>query len=150
MCETCCISVYMCLPVVDSSQALVDSAWESSISGTLEQDVQETRKMVSALQVHVQSGSVWFSWIFWSVYNVYFFCFSVRMTYLCLYIDIRVLLGIVSVFSAETCILFNSQQGATPLFAERRALKKINLLLTSFVTSVKFFTNEFTVSNTSL
>lgn len=42
----------MCLCVAESSHVIVETAWEDSVSETLEKEVQETRKMVSALQVH--------------------------------------------------------------------------------------------------
>ncbi|XP_069366108.1 dixin isoform X6 [Paralichthys olivaceus] len=42
----------------ESSHAVVETAWEDSLSETLENDVQETRKMVSALQALLLHGSL--------------------------------------------------------------------------------------------
>ncbi|KAM6907602.1 dixin-like [Xenentodon cancila] len=42
----------------ESSNFVVESAWEESFSETLEKDVQEARKMVSALQVLLLNGSL--------------------------------------------------------------------------------------------
>ncbi|CAM9217402.1 unnamed protein product [Lampetra planeri] len=43
---------------VESSHGLVESAWEDSVGETLEKEVQETRKMVSALQALLLDGSL--------------------------------------------------------------------------------------------
>ncbi|XP_053297819.1 dixin isoform X3 [Pleuronectes platessa] len=43
---------------VESSHAVVETAWEDSLNETLENDVQETRKMVSALQALLLHGSL--------------------------------------------------------------------------------------------
>ncbi|XP_047463713.1 dixin-like isoform X2 [Mugil cephalus] len=43
---------------VESSQAVVQTTWEDSLTETLEKEVQETRKMVSALQALLLSGSL--------------------------------------------------------------------------------------------
>lgn len=44
----CC--VYVC--VAESSHVAVETAWENSLTETLEREVQDARKMVSVLQVH--------------------------------------------------------------------------------------------------
>lgn len=43
------LSVFVC--VAESSNGAVDVAWDSSLNDALEKEVQDTRKMVSALQV---------------------------------------------------------------------------------------------------
>lgn len=43
------LCVFVC--VAESSNGAVDVAWDSSLNDTLEKEVQDTRKMVSALQV---------------------------------------------------------------------------------------------------
>ena len=50
------LCVYICVHSVESSHAVVETAWEDSLNETLENDVQETRKMVSALQVNDNCG----------------------------------------------------------------------------------------------
>lgn len=42
----------MCVRTAESSNVAVDLTWENSLSEALEKEVQDTRKMVSALQVH--------------------------------------------------------------------------------------------------
>lgn len=42
----------VCARVAESPHAVAETAWEDSLSETLEKEVQDTRKMVSALQVH--------------------------------------------------------------------------------------------------
>lgn len=49
LCNTCYACVYV--HVVESINAVAQTALEDSLSETLEKEVQETRKMVSALQV---------------------------------------------------------------------------------------------------
>lgn len=39
------------MPEVETSVGAAEATWEDSISETLEKEVEETRKMVSALQV---------------------------------------------------------------------------------------------------
>lgn len=41
----------VCVHVAKSSHIVVETTWEDSLSEALEKEVQETRKMVSALQV---------------------------------------------------------------------------------------------------
>ena len=41
----------VCVCEAEASRAAVETAWEDSLTDTLEMEVQETRKMVSALQV---------------------------------------------------------------------------------------------------
>lgn len=43
------VCVFVC--VTESSNGAVDVAWDSSLNDALEKEVQDTRKMVSALQV---------------------------------------------------------------------------------------------------
>lgn len=53
MCVTlCCMCIYICVHIAESSHIVVETAWEDSLSEALEKEVQETRKMVSALQVY--------------------------------------------------------------------------------------------------
>lgn len=61
--------MFICVHVAESSHDVVETAWEDSLSETLEKDVQETRKMVSALQVHTYHTEV-------EVLSVYFVFFS--------------------------------------------------------------------------
>lgn len=49
---------YICVHVAESCRVVVETAWEDSLSETLETEVQETRKMVSALQVII--SMLWF------------------------------------------------------------------------------------------
>lgn len=47
----CCVCVCVRLCAAESSHVAEETAWENSLSETLEKEVQDTRKMVSALQV---------------------------------------------------------------------------------------------------
>ena len=52
--HTCNTVLCGCTPrlhAAESTQDAVETAWEDSLSETLEKEVQDTRKMVSALQV---------------------------------------------------------------------------------------------------
>lgn len=53
--DMCNTVFYVCVRrvcVAESSHVAVETAWEDSLSETLEKEMQDTRKMVSALQVH--------------------------------------------------------------------------------------------------
>lgn len=55
-CVVLCVRVRLCACVAESSHVAVETAWENSLSETLEKEVQDTRKMVSALQVDAYWG----------------------------------------------------------------------------------------------
>ncbi len=47
-----CVCARVCVHVAESSHGVAETTWEDSLSEFLEKEVQDTRKMVSALQVH--------------------------------------------------------------------------------------------------